>query len=308
MAVQRRTVLLLVLGLLSLILLVQSRLTAARAPAEPDPLLRLNQAFRKAYAANRKAALDRTDPILIASGDDLVWLHKGKRTEVKFMPSYYHDLKTIAHAPLAVYSLLNNLAGSLPDEERKELLHYRDLVQVARDCLEKRWTEPKTLARQQQMLDLTLSFLDGVLKSGKSEPDALTTYCRKLAPLTLANAADAARSQIDALHAQVGRWRKEVTPEEWSRLRVIVIGSQMPRRGNVFVQYFALLLGLKGEAGPRLIYAESLWEEPAALRLLGTYLVDEPTGKTFYDDDQRLLRDLLSDGAADYLQTLSIGP
>ena len=47
----------------------------------------------------RKAILAHADPILIASGDDLVLLHKGRRTEVKVMPDFYHDLTTIAHAP-----------------------------------------------------------------------------------------------------------------------------------------------------------------------------------------------------------------
>jgi hypothetical protein len=88
---------------------------------------------------------------------------------------------------------------------------------------------------------------------------------------------------------------------------VIVIGSQMPRRGNLDVQYFAHLLGLKGE-GPRLTYAEGLWEEPAALRLLGTRLADQEPGRLFFNDDQRLARDLLADGATEYLQTFKVEP
>ncbi len=307
MKVQRGMVLLLTLSLLLLTALVQPRLTAARAPNEPDPLLQLNQALRKAYADNRKAVLAGTDPILIASGDELILLHKGRRTEVKFMPALYHDLKAIAHAPLTVYCLLNLAAGPLSDEQRKELERFQNLVQTARDRLEKRWPEPKSLARQQQLLDATLHFLAGVQQAGKSSPEELTLFCRKVAPLTLANVAESARVQIDALHAQVSRWRKELTPQEWEQLRVIVIGSQMPRRGNVFVQYFARLLGLPGE-GPRLVYAEGLWEEAAALRLLGTHLVDRPIGKTFYEDDQRFLRDLLSDSAAEYLRTFPFDP
>jgi len=85
------------------------------------------------------------------------------------------------------------------------------------------------------------------------------------------------------------------------------VGSQMPRRGNLDVQYFAHLLGLKGE-GPRLTYAEALWEEPAALRLLATRLVDKEVGRMFFDDDQRMFRDLLADAAAEYPRTFKVEP
>ena len=158
-----------------------------------------------------------------------------------------------------------------------ELRNYRNLVLATRDGIDQRWHDPKTLARQKEILDSSLRFLQEVLHPEKNHPPDLTVYCQRMGPLVLANASDAARAEIDATHAQMMRWKKELTREEWSRLQVIVIGSQMPRRGNLDVQYFAHLLGLKGE-GPRLTYAEGLWEEPAALRLLGTRLADQEPG------------------------------
>jgi hypothetical protein len=60
--------------------------------------------------------------------------------------------------------------------------------------------------------------------------------------------------------------------------------------------------------GPRLTYAEALWEESQALRLLGTRMVDTGIGKAFFDDDQRMFRDLLADAATEYLRTLTLEP
>ena len=65
------------------------------------------------------------------------------------------------------------------------------------------------------------------------------------------------------LHRQVCQWKAEMTPEEWNRVTVLIIGRQLPRKDNLAVQYFARLFGQNGE-GKRLIYAEGLAEEPRA--------------------------------------------
>ena len=47
----------------------------------------------------------------------------------------------------------------------------------------------------------------------------------------------------------------------------------------------------------RLIYGENVFDEEKALRLLGTHLVDADIGTYFFNDAQRMHRDLLSDAA-----------
>src|SRR5262249_30248401 len=142
-------------------------------------------------------------------------------------------------------------------------------------------------------------------KSNKNE--GLIAFTRKLGPLVLANAADAARAEIDSLHKQVTAWKAEMTPQEWDRLHVVITGSALPRKGNLATQYFARLLSEPGE-GARIIYAEGLFEEERALNLLGTYRFDTDIGFAFFDDKMRMHRDLLDDGAAQYLKTRKMEP
>ena len=52
------------------------------------------------------------------------------------------------------------------------------------------------------------------------------------------------------------------------------------------MQYFAWLLGTPGE-GERIIYAEGLADESAALDLLATHRVDTGIGHDFFDDSMR---------------------
>ena len=67
--------------------------------------------------------------------------------------------------------------------------------------------------------------------------------------------------------------------------------------------YFLRLLHESHEGG-RVVYAESLWEEPQALDLLGTHLLDGRVGEAFFGDSARMHRDLLGDTAKRYLPRL----
>src|SRR4051794_18568015 len=100
MPVHRTTLVWLGLGVFWLGGLQQPVPAAEPEPAEKDPLVTLNQAFRKAYASHRKVVLEKTTPIIVVNSDVLVLHRDGKRTEVKLNFSRYDELKSIAHVPL----------------------------------------------------------------------------------------------------------------------------------------------------------------------------------------------------------------
>ena len=108
---------------------------------------------------------------------------------------------------------------------------------------------------------------------------------------------------MDATHAQVLEWRRELSPEEWSQLHVVIIGPHMPREDWVVTQYFLRVLHEPKE-GRRVVYAESQWEEAQAMDLLGTHLLDGNVGEAFFGDYMRMHRDLLGDAASQYLSRL----
>jgi hypothetical protein len=280
------------------------------AKSEPDAtyaLAGLNKSFRVAYAKARQEILRQGGPVILTSGDNVVLLRDGKRTEVRVVPENYHTLKAVAHIPLATYALLAPYdEGELSEPRLKDLQSYRSQLDGTFKALEGHLPEAM-LGRQQQIIAAAQQFLDGVLERKALKHDELIAFTRKMGPLVLANAADAARAEIDALHKQVSAWKADMTPQEWNRLQVIVIGSAMPRKGNLDTQYFARLLGEAGE-GPRIIYAEGLFDETRALNLLGTHRFDTDIGFAFFDDKKRMHRDLLEDGAADYLKTMKLDP
>jgi hypothetical protein len=81
----------------------------------------------------------------------------------------------------------------------------------------------------------------------------------------------------------------------------------MPRAKHTAVQYFARKLGVPGE-GLRLVYAEAIDDETKALNLLATHQLDTDIGVAFFNDPDRMMRDLLGDAASIDLDSRGVGP
>lgn len=300
-----------VLGMLvataALILLPKASLSPAQPADTADPLLDVNKAFRAAYAAARKDVLARTGPVILVSGDELVLIRDGRRAEAKVVPAIYHTLKTISHIPLAIYAMTAPVADMpLDDAGRAALRQYREKLTAVEKSLAECGLSDAALERQRKLVTAAGAFLDGVLDKGKLAKDELLAYVRRQTPLILENVKETARAQLDGLNRQVQTWKAGMTPAEWQRLRVVIEGSAMPRKGHLAVQYFSRLLAEPGE-GLRIIYAESLFDETRALNLLGTNLLDSEIATAFFADPMRMHRDLLADAAAERLNEMQLG-
>ncbi len=283
------------------------RATSSVPRAQPgdDPLVTLNQAFRAVYAHTKQEVLVHSGPVILAIGDNLVLRRGGKRQEVPYTPAVYHVLKDVAHVPLALDVSLAPHADEavLGDPVLVELRDLRRLMEAAEPSLASRGLELEQVERARHIHAESRAFLDSVINARRCSRDERVAFARRMHPLVMKNAAEAARAELDALHARVSAWRKEMSPEEWKGLRVVILGSPAPRNGSLTVQYFARLLGEPGE-GPRIIYAEAVREEARALDLLATREVDTAIGVNFFNDPTRMHRDLLSDAAREYLPLL----
>jgi hypothetical protein len=268
-----------------------------------DPLVELNSRFRAAYALVRKELLAKKGPVIIADGDSVVLLRGGQRIEVN-VTAMADVVKPIAHTPLAIHTLLAWAGeGGLTEERLKELRSIRDLIEPATKSLAGRGLPEDIHLLQTQILAESAEFLDGVLTKKKVNAEALLAFTRKLGPLLRTSAGYAAATQLDAMHKQIMAWKADMAAVEWDQLRVLIPGSGPPRKDNLRTQYFACLLGEKGEC-QRIIYTEGLFDETRVLDRLGSYQLDTIIGTDFFDDPVSMHRDLLADGAATHLKNM----
>jgi hypothetical protein len=282
-----------------------AQLTAEPAPGQNknDPLVELNNKFRAAYAQARKDLLAKQGPVIIADGDSLILLRGGKRSEVS-VSAMADIVKPIAHTPLAIHALLVLAGdGELSEERMKDLRSLRDLIEPAEKSLASRGLPDDVQMLQTHILTESAKFLDALLAAKKIKAEARVAFTRKLGPLLSTSAAYAAATLLDATHKQVMTWKADMGAEEWKQLRVLIPGSAAPRKDNLRIQYFARLLGEKGE-GDRIIYAEALFDESRALNRLGSYQLDTVIGDDFFEDATYMHRDLLADGAAAHIKKM----
>ena len=277
----------------------------AEAKAPADPLLVLNEASRAAYRRAKERALARIGPVIFVEGDNLVLKHGDCRTEARFTPDVYHSLKAVSHIPLTLDVMLTRVRddGRVDDDLRDELQRYRELIVGARERVQTLGLTPAQSRRQAEIISGSLEFIDALTRSRTCEPGARAAFIHRMTPLVMANTTDAALADLDALNRLVSRWRDQMPAGDWNKLTVIVMGRPLPRRNNLAVQYFARILDEPGES-ERIVYAESLFDEPRALDLLATHLVDTRIGLDFFDDPTRMRRDLLGDAAKAYLDHL----
>ena len=271
-----------------------------------DPLLALNDAFREAYAARRDAALAHMGPVIAQLDDVLVLRHRGQRLEGPARTRRYHELKALNHLPLALFVLLADARGPLDDTVRGRLETLRALITTTLEGLERRGFGAGSLARQRRLLEASRTLLERVRAGGRVDAGALSAFSRAQVPDLLRNAEDAARDQIDTMHATVEAWKQRMTPEEREQLCAVVAVSHMSRPGNVAMQYFSVTLGDSWEGrfdqealhpDKRVLAAEAGFEEQQAFELLGMHALDTYVGERFFGEEMRLERDILADPA-----------
>jgi len=274
-----------------------------------DPLLdTLNDEFRAQYQQALAETLAQPGPLILEEGDDLILLRNGVRTRVQIKPVEYHELKAVAHIPLALYVMLAfPPQATLSSDRLQRLRRYRELMEDAHQTLADRHFTPEQLSRQGAIFRASFELLDAALGHGHVGAATLGEFASRMGPLLLANVTDATAAEMRALYSTTAAWRKELSPAEWNALHVVLIGPHMPRQQECSMQFFERLFH-DPEEGKHIIYAEALWNEKDALGLLATHVVDESAGAAFFGDPMRMHRDLLADAAKAYLDAHPIAP
>ena len=242
----------------------------------------VNEAFHDAYAAAREAREDDA-PVLVLLADELVAHWKGRRAHV-VRPRSFHAIKAISHAPIALYALLR--AGRDPADLRARL-DAAELDEVpagaARDdCAE------------------TLRQTRTAMASGE--------FPRSLGPLLYRLTLHATELHLDALDRAVNGELARLDARERARLQVVVTGDHQARSRSLGMQYFAKRLPKGDPAGERILYAEGITEEKAAIDLVALQRLDREGAEMFVGDPSRRQSDVLGEAAAEVLGRITLAP
>ena len=286
--------------------------TAAVAAQEPSlkeaeaRLAAINALARGHYARARDSVLAE-GPVIVIEAEAATLLRHGASERVADLPARYRHFKALGHVAMGLWSLLEPHLDRPAGAGLKSLLTgYRAELtglQPHLPALGLRWDDTN---RQREILNNSIAFIDTILTRGEVQAAGRRAWADEIAPALLGNAYDAAEQQIAALHALSERWRAELGPGDWDRLRVVVLGPNRPRESHPPYAYFARRFG-PDAVGVRLINADNVAEAPGGLDLLATTLTDTRLAADFFGDSGRLRRGLLSDATAALLNRL-LGP
>jgi hypothetical protein len=141
------------------------------------------------------------------------------------------------------------------------------------------------------------------LADGYVSHEALHAYADDVGPSLLGNLYDASDVELQSLDALVTRWRKDMSPAEWARLYVVVLGPSRPRERLPPYEYFARRLGPQA-VDERLIRAENVTDVAGALDLLATMVNDRQLAADFFRDPTRINQGLMRDSTARHLDEM----
>jgi hypothetical protein len=275
-------------------------MSGARAADAPD-VLSMNETYRQLYAQEKKDIIAKLGPVIVLTGDKVILLEGSKRRESAFTPATFTLYKAVDHIPLMIFLYLRDKTDKpLSVGQIEDLKAFIPIIGKSGQSLSGYHLPPDTVLRQKQLMDSSIAFINKSASAGTVNSEDLRRFTAGLRKPLFANIDAAVEDELTALNNQVQDWRKEMTPQQWQNLRVVIAGSHMPREHSHFMQYFSALLKEKQE-GHRIIYMEGVATEQGALDLLATHLLDESIGVAFFGDEWRMHSDLLCDGGKHFL-------
>jgi hypothetical protein len=281
-------------------------LLAGEGHAQDQAALRafeaLNESAVATYRDAKRRFLAATEPVVIVGFDAVLIRQRGKVRRCGEIPPGYHVMKAVGHVPRSVWAALRPaVEGHDPGQAwRARLAELRDHAEAALGVLPRAGLSPAAAERDAGLLRASIGLIDRYLVQGPPSRTELQTAARALAPAILADAAEAARLQLEALDADVRPWWAGLSEAERAATHVVVLGPKAPRADNLAYGYFVNLLG-RGEAEHRVVYAEGVFDPEGADALLAGLVTDRRLSTDFFADERRMERDLLADGAEAHL-------
>lgn len=279
----------------------------------PDPLAELDDLFHALYADRRAAIQDELGPSLIQIDDELILRLRGERMVGPARTRRYHDLKMLCHLPLAIYLAVDGRDAGLDSAARKQLEKLRKLAASTAERLAERDLDAAQQTRNHALIAASIACIDAVLADDPAPVATVTAYLRAQLPELGRNFRDAARDQLETMHATFSAWAARMTPDEWQALQVVVATSHAARTGNLASQYFTVALGdtWQGrftqedvDADHSVLNSELTTDEPTALQMLATRTLDDRVAAHFFSDPGRLGRDVLADATEKLLSEM----
>ena len=194
-------------------------------------------------------------PVIIASdyepgqegiGGTYYLYRKDRPVEMVAPTSVMYEMeKMLAHLPMGVFFLISPYFDNVahrPEGWEEPLLEYQQHVETIQERLQKSDIREATSIRANKMLDMVHQYLQDCLAHGAGDAQSYSAFAHKIIPYVAEAMKAAVRSQIEAGLSAMNKWKKELGPQEWDRLHVLIPVVWPVAQGNPRRQLFEHLM------------------------------------------------------------------
>ncbi len=174
-------------------------------------------------------------PVIIASdyepgkegvGTTYYLYRKGLPVETVTPTSVMYEMeKILSHLPMGVFILISpyfdNVANR-PEGWEKPLIEYKQYVEKIKGLLEKSDIRQATSTRAKKMLDMVGNYLQDCIENGVCDEKSYSAFSKSIMPYIAEAMKAAVELQIQAGLNTLSQWKKELGPQEWDKLHVLI--------------------------------------------------------------------------------------
>jgi len=157
----------------------------------------------------------------------------------------YEMEKILAHIPMGVFILISpyfDNAANRPEGWEKPLIEYKKYVEKIKELLGKSDMSQATSLRALKMLDMVNNYLHDCIANGSGDEKSYSAFAHKIIPYVGEAMKSAVELQIQAGISALSQWKKELGPQEWDKLHVLIPVVWPVAQGNPRRQLFEHLM------------------------------------------------------------------
>lgn len=281
----------------------------------------INSNMRTAYDQNIKTVGKNLFPIIYAEstpdgGRYTLLISHGKSISVSPTPEIYEELKSFAHIPLGIFSILSRFAGdSSKGQWIQPLADYRNLLQNALKNLHELQLPPANAADNKKILSDSIAYIDSIITKKAFTLAGFQNYAHQLGMEIMRNQTLAAKVQVKAFTKLLQEWKNLLGQESWSNLYVVSSALWTLSTANVHELIIANMMEPEKAASNIFVTSMPLSGVDAAQSLVGRVVTDRVMAQAVVPSDTKRgrenihslssSRDLISKAAIDALKELN---
>lgn len=192
-----------------------------------ESLFAIDDAMRLHYDALKSTVAASVRPVIVVQNDlqggTYTLLESDRRTTVQPVPPVFQMVKSVSHAPLALYAIIAPYLRSAPTSAwAPAAKNFRQILEGAATLIEHADLTDAARKSCNTIIHASIEFIDAILKVGKVTPDDFKGYTGPLEKQIATNLDIAAEAQVNAIRELLHGWKARLG-HSWRDLYVVVL-------------------------------------------------------------------------------------